>query len=245
MKNRPSIVAETDDYVIVNKPPRFLTLPDRYAHGLNNLYHYLEHEYGKIYTVHRLDKETSGILVFAKTEEMHRDLSRQFQQRTVTKRYLTLVQGRVHERTGTIDKPIGPHPTRKDRMAIVRTGKRSITEWEVVEYFDNYTLLSCEIKTGRTHQIRVHLQSVGYPLAVDPLYSSQQAFMVSSLKGKRYNRGKDEEERPIMDRSILHAHELAFDAGGERVKYQADLPKDFAAVLKQLRKWGQTQKAPV
>ena len=241
MKKNIEIIYEDDQVVLVNKPSGVLSIPDRFRpYDLFNLYHWLEEKYGKIYTVHRLDRETSGLLIFAKTEGAHKSLSQQFEKRSVSKIYKVLVDGKVIEEEGTIDKPIGKHPTLSGKMVITKNGKPSLTLYKVVDRFKNYTLLDADIKTGRTHQVRVHFRSVGYPLAIDEKYGRKDAFFLSDVKLRKYRLGKGQEERPLMSRSSLHAHRLEFDhpTTGERLVFEAGLPKDFAAVLKQLGKWG-------
>lgn len=240
MKQTFGIIHEDEAIVVVNKAPFTLTIPDRYAPEKYNVYHELKKKYGNILTVHRLDKETSGILIFAKTEEAHKHLSRQFQQRTVEKIYLTLVAGAMHEMEGEIDKPLAPHQHLQDRMVVNRSGKPSLTKFKVVELFKNYSLVEADIKTGRTHQIRVHFQSIGYPLAVDAIYGEKEVFLLSEIKKRRFKMGKDKEERPLMSRSALHAFRLTFTHPGteKEMVVEAPLPKDFKAVVQQLRKWG-------
>ncbi|MBK9012871.1 MAG: RluA family pseudouridine synthase [Saprospiraceae bacterium] len=241
MKLQIEIVYEDDDLVVVNKPANLLTIPDRHSADKPNLYHMLGNEFGKIFTVHRLDRETSGILVFTKTEEAHKELSKQFMDRTVEKIYFALVEGVMHQQEGLIDKPLGPHPTHPEKMAVVHGGKPSRTNYKVTETFKNFTFIECSIETGRTHQIRVHLHTIGYPLAVDALYGRQSSFMLSKVKLRRFKLSKfEEEERPLMSRTTLHAGKLVFNhpTTGERMTIQADLPKDFGAVINQLRKWG-------
>lgn len=241
MRQTIEIVYEDDDLVVVNKPANLLTIPDRFSPDKPNLYHMLGNEYGKIFTIHRLDRETSGILVFTKTEEAHKELSKQFMDRTVEKVYFALVDGVMHQPEGLIDKPLGPHPTHPEKMAVVHGGKPSRTNYKVTETFKNYTFIECSIETGRTHQIRVHLHAIGYPLAVDALYGRQSAFYLSKVKLRKYKIGKYvEEETPLMSRTTLHAGRLVFNhpTTGERMAITADLPKDFGAVINQLRKWG-------
>ena len=234
------IVFEDEAVVIVNKPSGMLSIPDRFGLEKDNLLARLRNKFESIYTVHRLDKETSGILCFARTEEAHKDLSRQFEKRTVKKLYLTLLDGHLHQEAGILDKPIAPHPVIKGKMMIATKGKPSVTHWKVIERFQNYSLVEADIKTGRTHQIRVHFEAMGYPLAVDAVYGRKEAFYVSELKHKRYKSRKFEEERPLISRSILHASklQLAHPYTKEVMTFEAPLPKDFKAVLQQLRKWG-------
>lgn len=234
------IIHEDTDLIIVNKPPFILTIPDRYDPTKPNLLTQLRRKYEQVFTVHRLDKETSGIICFARNEAAHRHLSQQFEARTVKKVYYALVEGQPSEPTGIINKPIAKSLTQNGKMVISDRGKPSETHYKVAETFKHYSLLEAEIKTGRTHQIRVHLESIGLPLMIDEIYGRKSAFYVSEIKLKRYNLGRGKEERPLMSRSSLHAHylELEHPTSGERMTFQATLPKDFGAVVKQLRKWG-------
>jgi 23S rRNA pseudouridine955/2504/2580 synthase/23S rRNA pseudouridine1911/1915/1917 synthase len=234
------LLHEDDHLLVVNKPAGLLTIPDR-AGNKDSLLGALERQYGKVFVVHRLDRETSGILCFARTAEAHRNLSMQFEHHTADKYYFALLDGELHHEEGEIDKPIGEHPVVPGKMAIVRNGKPSLTFYRVTERFHRFTLTEVLIKTGRTHQIRVHFQSMGYALAVDALYGRRPAFYLSEIKGKSYKSGKHAgEERPLMERTSLHAARLKLDhpATGERMEFKTELPKDFAAVLNQLRKWG-------
>lgn len=240
MKNRPQLLYEDQELVIVSKPANYLSIPDRFQPDLPNVQSFLKHKFGNIYTVHRIDRETSGLLVFAKDEHTHKALNEQFENRLVEKKYLALAAGNVHNEQGIIDKPIGKHPYLKGKMVIHPKGKPSLSEYKVLERFKNYTLVEVNIKTGRTHQIRVHFEAIGYPLAIDPLYSRKQAFFLSEIKGKKYKSNRAEAERPLMSRCTLHAYELSLTQPStkERIHVKADLPKDFRAVLQQLRKWG-------
>lgn len=237
---KPDILFEDDQLVVANKPAGLLSIPDRFGNK-DSLLALLERKYGKVFIVHRLDRETSGIICFALNETAHRHLSLQFEHHTADKFYLALLDGVLHHDEGEIDKPIGEHPTISGKMAIVHSGKPSLTFYRVLERFKSFTLAEALIKTGRTHQIRVHFQSIGYPLAVDALYGRRSAFYLSEIKGKAYKSGKyTEEERPMMDRTSLHSSRLRLDhpVTGERIEFKAEMPKDFAAVLNQLRKWG-------
>ena len=235
-----SILYEDEHLLVVEKPAGLLTIPDR-AGNPDNLLASLQKRYETVLTVHRLDRETSGILCFARTEAAHRHLSMQFERHTADKYYHALLDGVLHHDEGEIDKPIGEHPTIAGKMAIVHTGKPSLTFYRTLERFKHFTLAEVLLKTGRTHQIRVHFQSIGYPLAVDALYGRRDGLLLSEIKGKKYKSGKfSEEERPILHRTALHASRLRLDHPhtGERVEFKAELPKDFAATLNQLRKWG-------
>lgn len=233
-----STLFEDDDMIVVNKPPLLLTIPDRFDANLPNLHHWLRKKHEDMLIVHRLDKETSGVICFAKNKAAHRNLSLQFNKRTIQKEYQTIVSGYVLKDKGTIDFPIG-QASRQGRMRVdSHHGKHAITHYEVIERFKQYSLLSVKIETGRTHQIRVHMQAIGYPLAVDNLYGKDKAFYLSSVK-RKYNLPKFEEERPIMRRLTLHAFKLQLKhpTTNETLTFTAPLPKDFTVMLKQLRKY--------
>ena len=241
-KTNLDIIYEDQDIVLLNKPALLLTVPDRYTAEKPNLLTLLNKKYGKIFIVHRLDKETSGIIIFAKNAEAHRTLSMDFEHRRVQKTYLALVEGRMVEMEGTIDKPLAPSMTRYNKMVINKRGKRSITTFKVLESFKYYTLVEANIHSGRLHQIRVHLASIGYPLAIDFLYGNKEEFRLSFIKKKGLNLGKFEEERPIMTRTTLHAYSLTIQhpTTNEEMTFKAELHKDFRAVINQLRKWNTT-----
>ena len=239
-KQRPTIIHADGDLLMVNKPANWLSIPDRYDPTKPNLYHWLQRKYDDVYIVHRLDRETSGVICFARNETAHKHLNQQFAQRLTDKIYQVLIEGTPAEDSGVIDKPIAKSMTHPGRMVIADRGKPSETHWEVVERFKNFTLLHANIKTGRTHQIRVHFQSVGYPLAVDKLYGRKEEFLLSSVKLRNFRMGKDQEERPLLSRTSLHAYQLTLQHPSTQkfLTFSAELPRDFAAVIKQLRKWG-------
>ncbi len=240
MAQQVSLLFEDEHLLVVQKPAGLLTIPDRFDSDKDNLVAQLQRQFGKVMVVHRLDRETSGLLCFARNEAAHRHLSMQFEHHTTDKFYHALVDGQVHHEEGEVDKPIGEHPVIPGKMAISNSGKPSLTLYRVLERFQRYTLLENLIKTGRTHQIRVHLQSIGYPLAIDALYGRRSAIYLSEIKGKKFKMGKhSEEERPLMARTTLHASRLRLDhpVSGERMEFKSELPKDFSALLQQIRKW--------
>ncbi|MEM1123666.1 MAG: RluA family pseudouridine synthase [Bacteroidota bacterium] len=239
MKKQVQILHEDHDLVIVNKPADYLSIPDRHDETKPNVLSFLNHKFGKIFTVHRLDKPTSGILCFAKNEAAHKQLSQQFQARTVEKIYYALVDGILSPTEGKIDQAIAPHPARPGKMMVSNKGKKSLTTYKVVEQFQTVALVEANIKTGRTHQIRVHFESIGYPLTIDEMYGNRTEFNLSTIKRKKFKLGKDQDERPLMSRTTLHAFRLELDhpTTQKRLVFEAPLPKDFAAVLKQLQKW--------
>ncbi len=237
--NRIAILYEDEDLLVVNKPPLMLTLPDRYAPEKFNLLHYLSTRYGKVFVVHRLDKETSGVLCFARNPDAHRHLSLQFERRQVRKIYHTVVEGELPEPEGTINKPIAEHSGGRARMIISAKGKPSVTTYRVLEQFRNFALVEAQIETGRTHQIRVHFQSQGFPLAVDALYGRRAAIYAREIKTRNFNPSGREKQRPLMERSALHAFrlELQHPRTEQPMKFEAPWPKDFKALVQQLRKW--------
>src|SRR3954462_6595623 len=179
----------------------------------------------RIRVVHRLDKDTSGVLLFAKDTATQRHLSHQFQNNTILKEYVALVAGRPQQTEGDIDAPLGRPPTDPLRMTVTKHGGRPAqTGWKVEESFRGFALLRCFPKTGKTHQIRVHLKHIGLPLAVDPLYNrgGPPGLLLSSVK-RDYRPTRGEPERPLIARLTLHAHRLTFaDFTGERVMLEAE-----------------------
>ena len=197
----------------------------------------------RIRVVHRLDKDTTGVLLFAKDIEAQRHLSHQFQNNVIRKEYLALVNGRPNGDEGEIDAAIGVDRSRPDRMRVDKKGRPARTLWKVEETFRGVTLLRCFPKTGKTHQIRVHLLSIGHPLAIDLLYGpppeegQEPGLMLSRFK-KRYRLGKFQEERPLMSRLTLHAERIGFDHPEKGpVEIVCPLPKDFRSTLNMLRKY--------
>lgn len=236
MKKNIEIIFENEYFVAVNKPAGMLSVPDRTQSEVS-LKDILIEKYGTIFTVHRLDKETSGIIIFAKDEATHKYLSKAFEEKTVEKYYLGLVHGTPSQTSGHIDGAIMEHPIQKGMMTINRRGKPSLTDYEVQETFGKYSLVKFRIHTGRTHQIRVHAKNIGHPIACDPLYGDGTPIRLSSIK-KKYNLSKkEEEERPILNRVALHSYELKFtDAAGIAHDLVAKLPKDIRALIQQMKK---------
>jgi 23S rRNA pseudouridine1911/1915/1917 synthase len=234
----PDIIFENDNIVAVNKPSGLLTLPDRFDAELESLKGILTKKYGQIFVVHRLDRDTSGLIIFAKTADAHQYYSRLFEDRKVKKIYVGLVQGILPVEEGSFDQPIGEHPFTKGKMAVVRKGKHALTHYTVLETLSKYSWVSFHIETGRTHQIRVHLQNAGHPLACDPLYGSDAPILLSSIK-KNFKLSKTAEtERPLLNRLALHAWKLSLPTqDGKILELEAPVPKDLEACLKQLRKW--------
>jgi len=250
-KLKLEILWTSDDAVAVSKPAGLATIPGRGE--TDSVLERLAGQLGlpdrgtadpRLRVVHRLDKETSGVLLFAKNIDAQRHLSHQFQNNTISKEYLALVTGRPPEKEGEIDAPLARHPSSPKQMAIVTHGGRPArTLWKIEETFRELTLLRVFPKTGKTHQIRVHLHSIGLPLAIDPLYHPIPPGRPTGIYLSRFKRSysptQGEEERPLIDRLTLHAEKLSFvDRQGQTIGVECPLPKDFRAVLNQLRRWG-------
>ena len=224
--SRPEAIAlpilhEDADLLVIDKPAGLVVHPGSGNWAgtmLNALLHHAPatRELPRAGIVHRLDKDTSGLLVVAKNEPAQADLVRQLQARTVKRTYLALVRGRVAA-PGSVDAPIGRHPVHRTRMAVVEGGKPAVTHYRVRERLGQHTLLECDLETGRTHQIRVHLASIGHPIEGDPVYAGRGA--------KR------------LARQALHAWKLAFrhPRTGEEMRFESPMPEDMAALVASLR----------
>lgn len=232
-----SIIFENDDFIAINKEAGMLTIPDRHDETQLSLYKILNYQYGKIFIVHRLDRDTSGLVLFAKNEATHKYLSQLFEKRNIEKNYLGFIRGSLHENKGMVNEPIAEHPSRKGAMVINKKGKSSLTEYEVLQDFGIYSLVKFNIQSGRTHQIRVHMKSLGHPIACDAIYGDGKPILLSSFKKKFKLSQHDEEERPLVNRLALHSYQLKFkDAKEIEHLLEASLPKDMKALLQQLKK---------
>ena len=247
------ILFEDDELVVINKRDDIIVHPARGNRSgtlINGLaYHFLHNtsgglskvgtEYARPGVVHRLDRHTTGVLVFAKTETAHWRVSKQFEHRTVEKRYLAVVHGQVEPAADVIDVPLGKHQTAREKYAVRwdSTGKSSITIYRVREIYKDYTLLELQIKTGRTHQIRVHMSHLGYPIVGDDMYGGKH-LTVGDVTGHSGD-GKRSVRDPLITRQALHAALLGFThpISEERCTYQAPLPDDFKDLVISLRKY--------
>jgi len=230
-----NILFEDRDLLVVNKPPGLVVHPGaghRQGTLLNALVHHCPDlrdigEVSRPGLVHRLDKDTSGLIVVAKTSLAHASLVAQFQAHAITKRYLALVWGRLPEIEGEIDKEVGRHPTARQKMSVhARRGKRALTFWRVMKEFPGpLTLVELTPQTGRTHQLRVHLASEGHPVLGDPAYGGG----VSRLAGHPQLLGL----KPLVQRQLLHAWRLGVThpRTGEPLTWETPLPEDFQAVV--------------
>ncbi|HHY43025.1 MAG TPA: RluA family pseudouridine synthase [Thermoanaerobacterales bacterium] len=222
------IIYEDKDILVVNKPRGMVVYPapGNYSGTLINavLSHTkdLSARSGLMRPgiVHRLDKDTSGAIVLAKTDNAHMSLSRQFKNRQVTKVYYTLVWGNVKEDKATINAPIGRHDVKRTKMQVAsKSSREAVTHFKVIERFNDFTFLEVTIETGRTHQIRVHMQFIGHPVVADPVYSRKKPPF--NIKGQ-----------------ALHAYKLGFchPSTGKYMEFTAPIPDDMNSILEILRK---------
>ena len=222
------IVYEDEDVILINKPKGMVVHPapghttDTLVNGL--LYHCKDNLSGingvaRPGIVHRIDRDTTGILIVCKNDMSHNSIAAQLKEHSINRRYRALVHGNLKEDTGTVEGPIGRHPVDRKKMAInERNGKPAVTHYTVLERFGNYTLIECKLETGRTHQIRVHMTSIGHPLVGDEVYGPAKCPF--KLQGQ-----------------CLHAMVLGFvhPRTGEYMEFSADLPEYFKDLLKKLR----------
>lgn len=214
-----------------------LSIPPRQGADGSSVIEQLRERYGDVYVVHRLDKETSGLMISARTAGAHKHLNLQFQEREVEKTYLALVKGQSWETEFEVDAAIIPGSGQSRKALIHATaGKPSLTNFAVEESFRNYQLIRAFPYTGRSHQIRVHLELMQLSIVGDPLYGGPEAFFLSEIK-KNY-KAPPEGELPIMSRMALHSASLDFKhpESDEFLHIEAPLHKDFSACLNQLRK---------
>jgi 23S rRNA pseudouridine1911/1915/1917 synthase len=218
------IVHEDDTLIVINKPAGLVVHPGSGNWQGTLLNALLAHApqlaaVPRAGIVHRLDKDTSGLLVIAKTLTAQTDLVRQLQARTVSREYRAVVHG-VVKRPGRIDGAIGRDPRSRTRMAVVASGKPAVTHYTILEKLHRATVLACKLETGRTHQIRVHLQKLGHPIWGDPVYGLRNA-----------------PKTPYIGRQALHAEKLALTHpySGENVQWQAPLPEDMLQLIAELR----------
>jgi len=245
------VLFEDAELVVVNKADDIIVHPARGRTSgtmINGLAWHFQHassgalssvgeELARPGVVHRLDRHTTGVMVFAKTETAHWRIARQFENRSVEKRYLAVVHGRIETLADVIDVPLGKHPTVREKYAVRwdDTGKPSVTIYRVRERYDDFTLVELELKTGRTHQIRLHLGHLGYPIAGDDMYGGKHLTVcdVAGAAGTADRSPRD----PLLGRQALHAAVLGFrhPISKQPMNFQAPLPTDLRDLITLLR----------
>jgi RluA family pseudouridine synthase len=244
VKPRDLVIWIDPELLVVNKPAGVLAIPSS-QERVPDLVHLLEPEFGRLWVIHRLDRDTSGTIAFARSPKAHQALNDQFAARQPTKLYHALVHGDPPWVEQRIDLPLRPDGDRAHRTVVApsltgpKRGKLSLTELYVLERFHRFTLVQAHPQTGRTHQIRAHLAAAGFPIVADALYGGEPGLFLSDIKP--HYRGKRAQERPLLGRVALHAASLEFEhpTTGALQQFQAPYPKDLAAALYQLRKYAQ------
>ena len=219
------ILYEDNDIIVINKERGMVVHPaESLTHGtlVNALLFHCKDLSGingvmRPGIVHRLDKDTSGVMVVAKNDKSHINLSKQIQSKTAKRSYLAIVHGCIADDVGIVEGSIGRHKTDRKKMAITPDGKPAITEFKVIQRFKDYTLVECNLKTGRTHQIRVHMTSIGYPIVGDPTYGVRKN--IFDIKGQ-----------------ALHSYKLTLihPSTNEQMNFTAPLPEDMSKIIKSL-----------
>lgn len=237
MKLKIETIFEDDDIIVINKPSGLLTIPDRYNDKLPTLINYLKIKYKDCFIVHRLDKDTSGVMVFAKNAVAHRNLNIQFENQQVKKIYHAIVQGVLSKDEISVDIPLIQNPHGVGVLPSIR-GKECLSIIKVIERFKIATLVEVNLVTGRQHQLRAHTAAIGHPLLVDDLYGDNSEFKLSSIK-RRYNLKKNTQEKPIISRVTMHSRVIEFlhPTKNETVSFEANYPRDFEATIEVLRKY--------
>jgi 23S rRNA pseudouridine1911/1915/1917 synthase len=244
-----NIVFEDEYLLVVNKPSGMVTHPayknysgtlvNALLHHSNRLSQYHseedETEFVRPGIVHRLDKDTSGLLVIAKDEITHSKLAKQFAAKTTEREYNAIVWGKFKQHNGTIDAPLGRSKSDRRKIAVIAEGKRAITDYEVMEEFGYLSFIRLHLRTGRTHQIRVHLSYIHHPVFGDETYGGRE-IVTGGIEGKKKSEVKNLLE--LMPRQALHAKKLGFihPVTKEMMRFESDLPEDMLSVLQFLRR---------
>lgn len=228
------IIHEDDNLIVINKPPFVSSLDQREGDEINIL-RLAKRYHADAQVCHRLDKDTSGVLLIAKNPETYRAVSIEFERRRVKKTYHAIIEGTHTFDDLLVDLPIlnqGNKNVSIDRA----NGKRAETIFKSLKYFRHYTLVECRPITGRMHQIRIHLATQRASIVGDAMYKGKPVYL-SQIKKRGFSMSKSQEEQPIMKRFALHSKAVSFSIEGNDYAFEADYPKDFATLLKQLEKF--------
>jgi RluA family pseudouridine synthase len=249
---RAPVLYEDEHLLLLNKPAGCTVVRERHSQSCPFQNGVLEHvrrspayaaiaqrESYRPRAVHRLDRDTTGAVIFAKSREAELHLTRQFRERTIRKEYLALLLGELPADAGSVELPVAAHEHELERVFVdERLGKPAVTPYEVVERFRGFSLVRALPQTGRRHQLRIHFSHIGYPIAADHVYGGGNAVLLSSFK-RRYRAKRGQEESPLIARPALHASALTFFpvAAGTPIRVEAPLARDFQVLLKMLRKY--------
>ncbi|GGH19507.1 RNA pseudouridine synthase [Sphingobacterium alkalisoli] len=228
------IIHEDDNLIVINKPPFVASLDEREG-GEVNILRLAKKYYDDAQVCHRLDKDTSGILLIAKNPDTYRSVSIEFEKRRVSKIYHAIIGGIHTFENLKVDLPILNQGNKN--VSIDRTnGKAAVTIFNTLQYFKNYTLVECRPITGRMHQIRIHLATQHAAIVGDLMYKGKPIYL-SQIKKRGFTISKDQDEQPIIRRFALHSKAVEFVLDGKKYAFEAQYPKDFATLLKQLEKF--------
>lgn len=238
----PLVIRHEDEHLAVVEKPYGLVVHPAPGHATGTLVHALLHRIGTLSSiggdrrpgiVHRLDKDTSGLMIVAKRDEAHRRLAKDLAKRKIRRGYITAAWGHLDEARFTIDRPIGRDPRDRKRMAVIEEGRPAVTHVKVLERWNAADLVAVRLKTGRTHQVRVHLQSIGHPIVCDPIYAARWERGISGAGGRWA-----EHLARRVGRLFLHAAYLSFEhpVSGERLSFSSPLPEPLAAAVEWARK---------
>lgn len=230
------IIFENDNYIAINKPPFISSLDERTEDKTLSIIRLAKEEYGDVQLCHRLDKETSGVLILAKNPESYRHMAIQFEQREVTKTYHAVANGQHQLDSISVFLPIAINKGSTQVRIDKRKGKVAETIFFTEKVYSHHTLIRCHPISGRMHQIRVHLMCLEAPIVCDPTYGGEDIYL-SKIK-RNFNLKQNDDELPLIKRVALHAYEIQFkDLNGEVLKITAPYPKDFDVLIKQLDKY--------
>lgn len=240
-----TLIHEDEDFVAVNKPAGVSTVSERWDPDKKclidlvwDLWKSADSEAPRPHVVHRLDKDTTGVILFARHGEAQTELRKQFMERTTQKTYHTLVEGLPEPARGNLTFHVEENPGKPGTMRICRQGKECESAFDLLRAYDHHSWVEVRPRTGRTHQVRLTMAQLGSPCCSDPVYGSGDPLLLSRYK-RSYKPGRGETERPLLSRLGLHASKIIIrhPRSGESTEIEAPLPKDLRASLRQLDRW--------
>jgi len=234
------VIYEDDNVIAINKPAHISSLHERFDSGVLSIVELVKKANENYSLCHRIDRETSGVMLIAKNPETYRHIAMQFEKRTITKVYHAMVSAPVNIQGLRVDLPLYTDSKRRVQVS-KKNGKESLTEFNTIKQYKHFSLLACKPFTGRLHQIRVHAASQNLPLVCDELYGGKVPFLSDikrKVKSEMVSRDGSEEKRSLINRVALHAFSIEFDSPGKGLTYiEAPYPKDFEVLVKLLDKY--------